>query len=432
MSAPRVSVVLPCHNGAHHLDEAVASIRSQSFKDWELVLVDDGSTDETPALAEAWAARDPRIRALRLESNRGLPAALNAGFREARGELFSWTSDDNVLLPNALERMAARLDDDPFVDLVYADYIAFDEDGQERRVHVGRPETLPLKNLFGCCFLYRREVHEELCGFDEDLFLAEDHDFWLRASARFQCEAIPEVLYRYRQHPGSLSATRMREATLAAVRAVERSLPNLSHGERAQVQLRWAWRLLACGETRRARGLVAQALRTSPLTALRPQHVRTLTTAALGARIANRLWSLRRGETPAAQLLLLDLMGGVTSYNMNLAAARPTDGLDLALHWFVDENDPATRAPNTAALPDVRVSRSFHRWPQENLFSVLRRIHRRVGRRPGVLVANEFLGLAYAARFGGRAPSSRSCTATCRCTTTWPSASRPTSTRSSS
>ena len=224
---------------------------------------------------EAWAARDDRIRVLRLDPNRGLPAALNAGFREARGALFTWTSDDNVLLPNALERMTSRLDDDPLVDLVYADYLAFDERGDERRVHVGRPEVLPLKNVFGCCFLYRREVHEELGRLRRGSLP--------RRGPRLLATGLRPLPVRGDPGgaPTAIATTRARCPNGACARRRWRrsgrssaACRTSSRGERARVRLRWAWRLLGCGEGRSARrDLVVQALRDAPLACLRPLHV---------------------------------------------------------------------------------------------------------------------------------------------------------------
>ena len=106
MSGPRVSIVLPSRNGSRYLAAAIGSVAAQTFGDWELILVDDASTDDTGAVMRAFGDRDPRIRVVRLPVNRGLPGALNEGFRHARGALFGWTSDDNLLLPGAIERMA--------------------------------------------------------------------------------------------------------------------------------------------------------------------------------------------------------------------------------------------------------------------------------------------------------------------------------------
>jgi glycosyltransferase involved in cell wall biosynthesis len=203
---PLISIVLPVHNGSRYLDEAVRSVVAQTFADWELIIVDDASTDDSPRLIDAWAAQDGRIKPLRLETNRKLPGALNEGFRRTTGELLSWTSDDNWYAENALERMAGILQADPSTDVVYADYTVVDADGRPLRVESVQPrEYLAVRNCVGACFLHRRCVLEALGGYDEALFLAEDYDFWLRASLEFRLEPLHEMLYYYRDHPQSLS-----------------------------------------------------------------------------------------------------------------------------------------------------------------------------------------------------------------------------------
>ena len=128
---PRVSMVMPVHNGARWLAEAIASVLAQDFVDFELILVDDASRDESPAIMSDAAERDPRVRLLRLDTNVGLPAALNHGFAAARGELHSWTSDDNLLRPEMLGRLVATLDAHGDADVVHADFMLIDEAGTE-------------------------------------------------------------------------------------------------------------------------------------------------------------------------------------------------------------------------------------------------------------------------------------------------------------
>lgn len=210
-SAPRVSLVLPVHNGQRYLDSAIASVLAQTMADFELICVDDGSSDDSPRLLAAWAARDARVRIVTQSPNRGLPAALNAGFAVARGSLHGWTSDDNLCRPHMLARLVGVLDADPAADVVHADFSLIDADGQVTGYNrVDGPDTLLLANNIGACFLYRAAVTEALGGYDEDLFGVEDYDFWLRAARRFRFVALHEDLYLYRKHDGSLSETRAR------------------------------------------------------------------------------------------------------------------------------------------------------------------------------------------------------------------------------
>lgn len=101
------------HNGAEYLRESIESCLAQTFRNWELIVVNDCSTDESGAIAEEYAAMDERIRVIHNETNLKLPASLNVGFRQAKGEYLTWTSDDNLYLPHALQRMIDFLREQP-------------------------------------------------------------------------------------------------------------------------------------------------------------------------------------------------------------------------------------------------------------------------------------------------------------------------------
>jgi hypothetical protein len=225
---PTVSIVLPVHNGQRYLRAALDGCLAQTYPDWELIVVDDASTDDTPAIIADYAARDPRIRPIRNPVNLRLPASLNAGFALAHGRYLTWTSDDNIHRPAALERLVAALEADPSLDLAYARATTIDEDGQPvGQEPIAPPEQLALRNCVGACFLYRRAVHDALGGYDERRFLVEDYDFWLRASARFRLALLDADLYLYRRHGGSLTATRLAAITAAHETLLLEHLPRL-------------------------------------------------------------------------------------------------------------------------------------------------------------------------------------------------------------
>ena len=229
VAPPTVSIVLPTHNGRRYLREAIEGCLAQTFADWELIVVDDASTDDTPAIVAEYAARDPRIRALRNAVNLRLPASLNAGFALTRGRYLTWTSDDNIYCPVALERMVAALEGDPVLDLVYAHATTIDADGQPvGQEQIGPSEQLALRNCVGACFLYRRAVHDALGGYDEGRFLVEDYDFWLRASAQFCLAMLDDDLYLYRRHGGSLTSTQRAAVAAASETCLLDNLPRLS------------------------------------------------------------------------------------------------------------------------------------------------------------------------------------------------------------
>ncbi len=206
---PTVSIVLPTRNGSRYLNDAIQSCVEQTHQDWELIIVDDASNDATPDIIQQWKGRDTRIRSLRNERNRKLPASLNRGFAEARGAFLTWTSDDNLYRPPALATMLEFLKSHPQVGMVYADYTLIDEDGNVLRVQpVGNPTGLVYSNCINCCFLYRREVMREIGDYEERFVLVEDLDYWLRVAKRFQLAPLHQDLYLYREHRHSLTATR--------------------------------------------------------------------------------------------------------------------------------------------------------------------------------------------------------------------------------
>ena len=217
--AELVSIVLPTYNRAHMILPAAASCLEQTYRNIEVLVVDDGSTDDTPTILRQAAAQDRRLRYLRQEAAQ-LPAALNTGFRAARGEFLTWTSDDNAYEPNAIELMVTYLREHPEVGLVYCDYQVIDSKGELVRLSRRKPpSTLQKKNCVGACFMYRRSVADVVGEYDHEAFLAEDYDYWLRISKAVPLAHLAGVApYRFRIHEASLSSLRGAEAELQAAR----------------------------------------------------------------------------------------------------------------------------------------------------------------------------------------------------------------------
>lgn len=206
---PVVTIVMPIYNGARYLGSAIHSVLRQQYSDWELICIDDASTDGSGAIIARHAAEDSRIRHLTNDRNLGLPATLNRGFSEARGELHSWTSDDNILRPNMIMKLVAELEARPEADLAYAGYSVID--AAENILRYVSPPPMEERwfcNPVGAAFLYRRHVTEALGGYDEQLFGAEDYDYWLRAAHQFQMVPVDSDLYLYRRHDRSLTDQR--------------------------------------------------------------------------------------------------------------------------------------------------------------------------------------------------------------------------------
>jgi len=206
--APLVSIVLPTHNGSRYIEEAIQSCLNQTYRDVEVIVVDDGSTDDTANKVEHYQTVDQRLKLIRQDRNRRLPAALNAGFARAAGAYLTWTSDDNYYRSDAIREMVAFLEHRPNVDMVYTDYSCVDEAGNlTQRMRVQESDKL-FSQAFNClspCFLYRRRVRDVVGEYAEDLYLAEDYDYWLRVSILCRPRPYHQDLYCYRIHQGSLS-----------------------------------------------------------------------------------------------------------------------------------------------------------------------------------------------------------------------------------
>jgi glycosyltransferase involved in cell wall biosynthesis len=287
-----VSIVLPTYNGARYIAESIQSCLDQTYPHWELIVVDDASTDHTPCLVADFAAQDSRIRLIRHAENKKLPGALNTGFAQATGQYLTWTSDDNSYRPEALDVMVDFLNRHPDVGIVYADYSIVDEMGHVlRRVHVANPNRLTDKACVDVCFMYRRTVYETIGGYDETLFLVEDYDYWLRASTRFRLQPLHRDLYLYRRHGGSLTDSRGQQVMRLREQTLARYLP----------QLHWASRQdLAVGyihlsdlarqrhDARQACLYWLRAMRCAPFLCVRRTTIRMIE-SLLGATWAHRI-----------------------------------------------------------------------------------------------------------------------------------------------
>ena len=179
---PVVSIVLPTYNGARYIRESIDSCLGQTFQDFELIIVNDCSTDETSGIIEEYAARDPRIRVFHNPINKKLPLSLNRGFDEARGKYHTWTSDDNYYAPHALQTLIQLLENEPSTGFVYTDYTLVDETGKVTGKKIFGDINQQFTGFQGCsaCFLYKEELYKKNKGYNPAAFLSEDYDVFVR------------------------------------------------------------------------------------------------------------------------------------------------------------------------------------------------------------------------------------------------------------
>ncbi|SHM95227.1 glycosyltransferase family 2 protein [Flavobacterium xinjiangense] len=201
-----ISIILPVHNGEKYLSQSIESCLNQTYKNIELIIVNDCSTDSTLDIVNQYAALDDRVRIINNEENKKLPASLNIGHNQARGGLISWTSDDNIYELDAFEELNKSLFENN-VDIVYSDIALINKDGEKIiDFHFVGFENIIFGNFIGSCFLYKKEVFDRNQGYDENLFLIEDYDFWLRAIIHSSYFQVKKILYNYRKHEDSLTS----------------------------------------------------------------------------------------------------------------------------------------------------------------------------------------------------------------------------------
>jgi len=249
---PHVSVLLPAHNAARTLPRALESIQAQTFTDWELVLVDDGSTDDTAALLETWTRREPRLHPVR-QPHRGLVPALEAGLARARGAFIARMDADDVSRPTRLERQVRFLEAHPDVGVVSC-LVEFGGDairnqGFARHVawlnSLTTPEAMALNRFVEApvahpSVLFRRALLAQHGGYRDGPF-PEDYELWLRWIERgVRLAKVPEPLLVWNDSPARLSRRDPRYGTESfyAVKA-----PYLARAVRVTLGGRrlWVW-----------------------------------------------------------------------------------------------------------------------------------------------------------------------------------------------
>jgi glycosyltransferase involved in cell wall biosynthesis len=207
---PIVSIVIACYKQAEYLPDAVTSVVGQTFTDWEVIIVDDGSPDRTVVVAQELIEMHPgrRIRLLR-QRNQGLAAARNAGISVARGRYLLPLDADDAIDPEMLATCVDRLAGDTRLGIVYTDQQRFGAEDRHVPASEFRPFLMPDVNQPNYCALYRREVWESIGGYNENMVHGyEDWDFWLGAIERgIKAARVPEPLFRYRIRPGTMYET---------------------------------------------------------------------------------------------------------------------------------------------------------------------------------------------------------------------------------
>lgn len=199
---PTVTAIIPAYNRESHLRVAIESVRHQTFKDWELIIVDDGSTDNIGDLARSYAKRDGRIRYV-YQKNMGVAKARNSGILMARGRYIAFLDDDDQWLPEKLEAQIAIMEADPSIGLTYSRFRTFHYMSEPMERANVQPRELPelfedllwgRSWLAPSTYLVRYDALKEDLLFNPAYEVTADADFILRFVQRWKMKAIPEVL----------------------------------------------------------------------------------------------------------------------------------------------------------------------------------------------------------------------------------------------
>jgi len=253
---PTISVLMPVYNAESYVAEAVESVLSQSFADFEFLIINDGSRDRSRSILQAYADQDPRIRLISRE-NRGLIASLNELVAQARGEFLARMDADDICLSNRFSQQVAFLQAHPEVLCVGGAYDMIDAQGklitlvkppeqdaeiQEQMLSGGTAIQHP-------CAMVRRRALLQVRGYDRKTFLAEDLDLWLRLGEMGQLANLPDPVLRYRVHDQSLSARRIKRQSKVVQRVCQQAWKRRGLPKRAckDAVVRHHQHMLECG-----------------------------------------------------------------------------------------------------------------------------------------------------------------------------------------
>ena len=245
---PNVSVVITCFNYGQYLEAAVRSVLDQTYRDVEVIVVDDGSTDNTPDIMRIYVS-DDRVSYIRQE-NAGQPKAKNRGILASKGAFIAFLDADDLWMPEKLEKQMV-LFDDPQVGVVYARRIWINQDGEiipgnERRLWRGEVLDRIFIDNFVCfsSAVIRRAVLHQVGFFDESLPMGIDYDLWIRVAACATFDFVDEPLVRYRTGHANLSRNTLKRYDCAQ-RIMRKSLGTPAIRDR----LRWYVPRLAWADT---------------------------------------------------------------------------------------------------------------------------------------------------------------------------------------
>jgi hypothetical protein len=322
-SAPRVTVVITCFNYGRYLPESIGSVLAQTFTDFELLVVDDGSTDDSVAIAQRLAAEDPRVTVIAQE-NAGQPAIpRNLAVDRAQGKYIVCLDADDRLDPGMLAACVAVLDADPQVALAYPRTITFGDAQEVLPLLPWSVEQLARCNFLPCCTMFRRAAWEAAGGYNTNVRGYEDWDLWVGiATTGAIGRPVPNALWHYRKHgAGVYSESTDRDQQLKAQVVVNRPQPF------SNAQLAWAGGVLAGDADALA---ITAPLGHPPVFSEPPPIVTVDDTRRIGLEEVRRVAVLAYGDELLADPSLLSAYGDAFGATDDITLVIATDDGDVA------------------------------------------------------------------------------------------------------
>jgi len=258
MGDPLVSIVVPCYGGERFIQASLESCLNQTYRNIEIIYVDDCSPDRSIEIAREVAARDPRVHIVQRSTNGGISRAFNTGYAVAKGTYFTRLAQDDVYYPNAIDTMVRFFGAcPPDVGLIYGGMDQIDEDGNVvKMLPINPPATglLPADRI-GLAVMWRADVARKIGEFDPRMDCAEDYDYWLRIAVRYRIAKIDgPPLLGYRRHPNQTIIRKNRQFNSSYIRARARyfwQTRQWTRWARASVSLA-AWNIFGISVGRRA------------------------------------------------------------------------------------------------------------------------------------------------------------------------------------
>lgn len=282
MTAPRLSVIMAAYEAERYIRQAIDSVLSQTLRDFELIVIDDGSTDQTGPILKEYERVDPRVRVVS-RPNTGLTLALNEGIELARSELIGRMDADDICLPDRFEMQIEFLNANPRCVMVGGQAVKIDPDG----IVMYKP-SVPLDHesierallrgghaIWHPSTIIRRSALRQVGGYEVSLAAAQDTDLWLRLAEVGRLANLPDVILQYRVHLDNVTHARRAVQLECKCRAIQRAcerrglpVPSMAlpptEPRRSNTPAWWAIQTLMYGRGRDARRLARKAIRRSP------------------------------------------------------------------------------------------------------------------------------------------------------------------------